>query len=93
MASQTFAEMKKAYLKIFASLIALTALTVLVTTVHFGDTMNVVVGITVAVFKAALVAYIFMHLKFDNKRLRYFVAVPLFFFVVMVFALTSFGSL
>lgn len=91
MSGQSFAEMKKSYLKIFLSLMVLTALTVAVTTIHFGDTANVVVGIIVAVLKASLVAYIFMHLKFDNKRLRYFVIVPLFFFVVMVFALTVLG--
>jgi len=93
MSAHSYSVMKKSYLKIFVSLLALTALTVLVTTVHFGDTLNVVVGVIVAVFKAALVAYIFMHLKFDNKRLRYFMIVPLFFFVVMVFALTAFGTL
>ena len=93
MSGHSFSEMKKSYLKIFVSLMVLTALTVGVTTIHFGDTMNVVVGVIVAVLKASLVAYIFMHLKFDNKRLRLFMVVPLFFFVFMVFALTFFGSL
>jgi cytochrome c oxidase subunit IV len=93
MSGYSFSAMKKAYFKIFLSLLALTALTVFITTVHFGDTMNVVAGVIVAVLKAALVAYIFMHLKFDNKRLRYFMIVPLFFFAVMIFALTVFGAL
>ena len=45
----------------------------------------------IAVAKAALVIWIFMHLKFDNRRLRYFVYVPAFFFVTFVLALTVLG--
>jgi caa(3)-type oxidase subunit IV len=69
----------------------LTALTVAVTTVHFGDMANIIVGVVIALAKAGLVAYIFMHLKFDNPRLRYFVTVPMFFFVVLVSTLTMLG--
>jgi len=87
----SFKEIQKSYFKVFIALLLLTALTVAVTTVHFGDTLNIVVGILIAVLKASLVAYIFMHLKFDNRRLRLFVYIPLVFFAVMVFALTVLG--
>ncbi len=92
MASGTsFEQIQKSYLRVFIALMILTALTVGVTTIHFGDTLNIVVGVLIAVFKAALVIWIFMHLKFDNRRLRYFVYIPAFFFLTFVFALTFLG--
>ena len=87
----SFKEIQKSYVKVFIALLVLTALTVAVTTIHFGDTLNIVVGLLIAIAKASLVAYIFMHLKFDHKRVRLFVYIPLFFFVVMVFALSVMG--
>lgn len=90
-AGMSFEQIQKSYFKVFIALMVLTALTVGVTTIHFGDVANIVVGVLIAVAKAGLVAYIFMHLKFDNRRLRYFVTVPLFFFVTLVFTLTMLG--
>jgi cytochrome c oxidase subunit IV len=87
----SFEEMKKKYFRIFLALLALTAVTVGVTTIHFGDTANILVGVLVAIAKASLVAAVFMHLKFDNKRLRLFVYIPSFFFLVLVLALTRLG--
>ncbi|MFA6233114.1 MAG: cytochrome C oxidase subunit IV family protein [Bacteroidota bacterium] len=87
----SFQEIQKSYLKVFIALLVLTALTVAVTTIHFGDIANIVVGVVIALAKAGLVAYIFMHLKFDNKRLRYIVGIPIFFFVTLVFVLTVMG--
>lgn len=92
MASGTsFEDIQKSYLKVFLALMVMTALTVAVTTIHFGDVLNIVVGVLIAVAKAGLVIWIFMHLKFDNRRLRYFVYVPVFFFIAFVFALTVLG--
>ncbi len=87
----TFQEIQKSYFKVFVALMVLTGLTVAVTTIHFGDTANIVIGILIALAKAGLVAYIFMHLKYDNTRLRYFIVIPIFFFVTLVFALTVLG--
>ncbi len=87
----SFKEIQKSYFKVFIALLVLTALTVAVTSIHFGDTLNIVVGLLIAITKAALVAYIFMHLKFDHKRLRVFFYVPLGFFMLMIFALTVLG--
>ncbi len=88
---ESFEQIQKSYFKVFLALMVLTALTVAVTTIHFGDVLNIVVGVLIAVAKAALVIWIFMHLKFDNRRLRYFVYVPAFFFVTFVLALTVLG--
>jgi cytochrome c oxidase subunit IV len=87
----SFKEIQKTYLRVFIALMVLTALTVAVTTIHFGDTLNIVVGLLIALLKAGLVAYIFMHLKFDHRRLRLFVYIPLGFFIIMVYALTVLG--
>ena len=73
-AGMSFEQIQKSYFKVFIALMVLTALTVGVPTIHFGDTANIC-----------------MHLKFDNRRLRYFVTVPLFFFVTLVFTLTMLG--
>lgn len=92
MASVTnFEQIQKSYLRVFIVLMILTVLTVGVTTIHFGNTLNIVVGVLIAVLKATLVIWIFMHLKYDNRRLRYFVYIPAFFFLIFVFALTLLG--
>ena len=51
---------------IFAVLIVLTVLTYAVTIVDLGYTGNLILAITIAVIKAALVALYFMHLRWDN---------------------------
>lgn len=57
----------KVYLIIGASLLILTAITVFVATqFHFGP-FNLVVAMTIAAFKATLVALYFMHLRYDHK--------------------------
>ena len=91
MSAADFEKIKKSYFKVFLALLILTALTVFVTTMHFGDTMNIIVGVLIATLKAGLVVAIFMHLKFDHPRLRYFVTVPVAFFLVLVFTLTKLG--
>jgi cytochrome c oxidase subunit IV len=54
------------YLGVGAALLVLTALTVWVSQFHFGE-WNLIVAMAVAVTKALLVAFIFMHLLYDNK--------------------------
>ncbi|MCB2206074.1 cytochrome C oxidase subunit IV family protein [bacterium] len=90
-AGESFETIQKSYFKVFLALLVLTALTVAVTTIHFGDVMNIVVGVLIAIAKAGLVIWVFMHLKFDNSRLRFFVYVPAFFFLTFVLALTILG--
>lgn len=54
------------YLGVAAALLVLTVITVLVAQVHLGD-WNIVVALLIASLKASLVAFIFMHLYYDNK--------------------------
>lgn len=82
------------YMKVFATLCTLTILTVIAAEwIHFSDlgpipgyAINIFVGLAIAVVKVMCVMYIFMHLKFDNPMLRFFVYVPVFLFFVMAFA-------
>jgi cytochrome c oxidase subunit IV len=59
------------YFRIFAILIALTAVTVIVAHIDLG-TLNPIVAITIATTKAALVVSYFMHLKFSDRVTRAF---------------------
>ncbi len=54
------------YLAVAAALLVLTAITVFVSRFHFGE-WNLVVAMAIAATKALLVAFVFMHLYYDNK--------------------------
>jgi cytochrome c oxidase subunit 4 len=53
----------RGYLSVFAALLILTVVTVAVASLQLTEGMTVLVAITIATFKAALVAIFFMHLK------------------------------
>lgn len=55
-----------AYVKTWAALLVLTALTVLASGFDFGSG-NLIVALVIASVKAALVAAVFMHLAYGNK--------------------------
>src|SRR5262245_3426525 len=57
---------RKVYYTIFASLIVLTAVTVLVSRVDLGP-LNTVVALGIASLKASLVLLYFMHLRYTGK--------------------------
>lgn len=54
------------FLKVLAGLIALTLISVELTTIHFGA-LTVLVALLVAVIKSTLVLRIFMHLKLESR--------------------------
>jgi caa(3)-type oxidase subunit IV len=96
----TPAEMQKSYLRIFGMLMAFTVLTIFAAKgLHFpeswggaGHALHIIIGLAIAVAKAWMVIYIFMHIKFDNPYIRVFIFLPLFLFTVLVFALTVLGG-
>ena|SRR5687767_4599426 len=53
----------RGYLMVFAALMVLTVVTVAVASLNLGEGTTVLVAITIATIKAALVAMFFMHLK------------------------------
>lgn len=59
----------KSHLLVLAALIALTILTVAITSVELGP-YNTAAAILIAVIKASIVLTWFMHLKFDQKIYR-----------------------
>jgi caa(3)-type oxidase subunit IV len=94
------AEMQKSYIRIFGALMVFTVLTVVAAKfIHFPESwgglstvLHVTIGLIIAIAKAWMVVYIFMHIKFDNPYIRVFIYVPLFLFAVLVFALTVLGG-
>ncbi|HEV2096897.1 MAG TPA: cytochrome C oxidase subunit IV family protein [Chthoniobacterales bacterium] len=77
-----------AYLKVGATLLLFTGITVFLSYVNFGSMKaNVAVAMLVATFKAGLVAAIFMHLN-SEKKLIYRILIFTGFFVFALFWLT-----
>lgn len=73
----------RVYLTVFASLLALTVVTVLVSYVDLG-LMNVVVALLIASAKASLVALFFMHLKGESRLVWGFALVPILFLTLII---------
>jgi cytochrome c oxidase subunit 4 len=73
----------RAYLAVFGALLALTAVTVLVSYVDMG-LWNVAVALLIASGKAALVALFFMHLKGESRLVWGFALVPLIFLALII---------
>lgn len=55
------------YLKTFATLMVLTVITVGVSYVNLGTTVNLLIAVVIATIKASIVAAFFMHLASDHK--------------------------
>ena len=76
------------YIAIFATLVILTAITVGVYFLHpSSELVKVLLALTIASIKAALVAIFFMHLKFEGKLIYTIAIVPLLLCVLLVCAL------
>ncbi len=79
------------YLSAGATLLVLTAVTVLVSFVHLGP-FNLVVAMLIASIKASIVALIFMHLWYDNKLFLSIFLISIAFVTVFI-VLTMFDTL
>ena len=77
---------KTTYYVIFAALMALTAITVWVSSIDLGA-LNTVVALAIAGFKAVLVVMFFMHLKYST-RLTKVAVVGGIYWLGILFALT-----
>ncbi len=74
----------KGYMVVFGALLALTALTVAVSSVHLPTTPAVAVGVAIATAKAALVAMFFMHLKHERRLIYWALALTAVLFVALI---------
>lgn len=86
-----------AYWKVFFALIVCTIATVGQSRMdeQLGHTANLVIGLTIATFKAFLVAWIFMHLRHEKRYFYPLVLFPLALLLVIIFANmpdTAFGD-
>ena len=75
------------YLKIFYILLALTIVEVAIVYMHLPKTLLVSLLIVLAVWKAALVAMHFMHLKFEKKTLALIALSPFVLCVLLILML------
>ena len=77
----------RVYLVIFLALMLGTGLTVLAAFQDFPGPLNVVVALTIAVVKAALVILYFMHVRYSPRLIWLVIGAALFWLAIM-FALT-----
>lgn len=79
------------YMAVFAGLAVLTLIEVGVAFLGFPRSLTIVILVGLALWKAALVALYYMHLRFESKRLVIMVAAPLPLALILVLAaLTDF---
>ena len=73
----------RTYYKVFGALLVLTVVTVAVSYLHMPVIPAVIVALTIASFKAALVAAVFMHLKGEAKIVYWSLYLTAVFFVLL----------
>jgi cytochrome c oxidase subunit 4 len=74
---------RKVYFGVFAALIVMTAVTILVARQDLGR-FNVVVALTIAVFKATLVTLYFMHIKYSRRLTQVVVAGGILWLLILI---------
>jgi cytochrome c oxidase subunit 4 len=82
----------KVYFAIFAALMICTFVTVYAATIdlnHIFSGMNIVVALTIATFKAALVVLFFMHGKYSSRRTQMVIICSVFWLAIMLFMTMS----
>ncbi|HLZ93040.1 MAG TPA: cytochrome C oxidase subunit IV family protein [Candidatus Acidoferrum sp.] len=82
----------KLYLLIFGTLMVCTILTVFAAEVdlnQYFSGLNVIVALTIAVFKASLVVLFFMHGKYSPKRTQLVIIASVFWLAIMLFMTMS----
>ena len=62
------------YIMVWLGLVALTAITVTIAGIHLGS-LTLIMALLIACIKTTLVAYHFMHVKFDDRIIKIFIFV------------------
>jgi cytochrome c oxidase subunit 4 len=73
---------KKTYYSVFAALMALLITTIGVAYIHLGE-LNIIVALSIAFIKAALIALYFMHIRYSSRLLWVFAGAGLFWLGIM----------
>ena len=84
---ETKSDRKRPYLQVFLGLAGLTAIEVIVAGLAFEPALRIVILLGLAVFKAALVALFYMHLRYDHRVLAVVGGFPLLLAVFMLIIL------
>ena len=82
----------KIYFTIFGALMICTILTVFAAEVdlnRYFSGLNIIVALTIAVFKASLVVLFFMHAKYSAKRTQLVIIASVFWLAIMLFMTMS----
>ena len=82
----------KIYFAIFGVLMICTVLTVTAAEVDLNayfPGLNIIVALTIAVFKASLVVLFFMHAKYSPKRTQLVIVASVFWLAIMLFMTMS----
>ena len=82
----------KIYFLIFSVLMICTVITVYAAELdlnHYFPGLNIIVALTIAVFKASLVVLFFMHAKYSPKRTQLVIIASIFWLAVMLFMTMS----
>jgi cytochrome c oxidase subunit 4 len=82
----------KVYFTIFGILMICTFLTVAAAEVdlnQYFSGLNIIVALTIAVFKASLVVLFFMHAKYSPKRTQLVIIASVFWLAIMLFMTMS----
>lgn len=75
----------RAYVAVFVALMALTVITVVVSTFHLNITAAVIAALCIATIKGSLVAGYFMHLISEKKVIYLVLIITVVFFVALMF--------
>jgi len=82
----------KIYVVIFSALMVCTLITVKAAEVdlnQYFSGLNIIIALTIAVFKASLVVLFFMHGKYSPKRTQLVIIASVFWLAVMLFMTMS----
>ncbi len=78
------------YVMVWLGLVALTAVTVTIAGIHLGS-LTLIAALMIASIKTFLVAYHFMHVKFDNRIIKVFILICILIF--LTFWILTFSDL
>ena len=82
----------KVYFAVFSALMICTFLTVWAATVDLNayfSSLNIIVALVIASFKASLVVLYFMHLRYSPKRTQLVIVASVFWLAIMLFMTMS----
>ena len=75
---------RQLYYRVYATLLALTLLTIGIAFLDLGGSLNTVVAITIAICKALLVLLFFMHVRYSSRLTWICVGAGVFWLVLLL---------